>query len=413
MAKLRLDQAPPANLPLRFLLSVPVWGVLAGMLLLVDADAPLHARWHPATLALVHVYVLGVLGNAMFGALLQFPPAVAGVQLRGGGGVPWLHAWFNLAVVLLVTGLHFGAQWPLFAAGVMLPASFLWLAAMLLPGLVASAGERLLRTGMGAAIGFGLLTAIAGGGLAWMLAIRHGWSPALVDVHASLGVVGWIVLLLATVGRVTMPMFQGTGTVPARTQAWWLATVVTALVLALGWHLSRGGMALATTVALAGASFAGAVLWLQGHARGRRRNALFLHWRAGSVALLLAAPALLADVRGGLLAGVLALGVGLPLLVGGMVLEIVPFVGWIGLRRTVPRGVQLPGVQLLLPDAARRRVLLAQLVAALPLLAATLWSLPWLARLAGLALLIAWLLHGHALASALYAARRFRRAHAA
>jgi hypothetical protein len=263
MAKLRLDRAPPAGLPLRFLLSMPCWGVLAGGLLLADADAPLHTRWHPATLALVHVYVLGVLGNAMFGALLQFLPAAAGVELRGSGGVRWLHALFNLAVLLLVAGLYGNTRAPLVAAALLLPACFLWLAAMLLPGLVTSAGERLLRIGIGTAIGFGIATAIAGGALAWALATRHAWPLPVVDAHASLGVVGWIVLLLAAVGRVTMPMFQGTGTLPARTQALWLATVAVALGLAAGAHVARdGGFALKLVVAAAGASFSGAALWL-------------------------------------------------------------------------------------------------------------------------------------------------------
>jgi hypothetical protein len=318
---------------------------------------------------------------------------------------------FNVAVALLVVGLYTGMRWPLCAAGVLLPASFLWLAAMVLPGLLVSAGERLLRTGMGTAVSFGVITAIFGGALACVLATHRMGSPALVDVHASLGVLGWIVLLLAAVGRVTMPMFQGTGAPPSRAQALWLATVASALVLACAWRLMHGGTALAAVVAVAGASFAGAVLWLQQRARGSRRNALFVHWRAGSIALLLAALALPMNVRGGLVAGVLALGVGLPLLVGGMALEIVPFVGWIALRRAVPRGVQLPGVQLLLPDVARRRVLLAQLAAAVPLLAASLWPSPWLARLAGLALSIAWFVHGHALGGALRRARRFRLAH--
>ncbi|MEO8984885.1 MAG: hypothetical protein ABI300_04605, partial [Rhodanobacter sp.] len=172
MAKLRIDQAPDAGLPLRFLLSMPCWGVAAGVLLLIGGDAALHSRWHPTTVALVHIYVLGVLGNAMFGALLQFPPAVAGVRLRGSGGAPWLHALFNCAVMLLVVGLYANAQWPLLVAAMLLPVSFLWLAAMLLPGLVTSAGERLLRVGISTAISFGVVTAIAGGALAWALAMR-------------------------------------------------------------------------------------------------------------------------------------------------------------------------------------------------------------------------------------------------
>jgi hypothetical protein len=376
------------------------------VLLLIDADTALLSRWHPATLALVHVWTLGVLGNAMFGSLLQFLPAAVGAPLRGWRGVPWLHGAFNLGVLLLVAGLHAQLRGLLLAAGVLLPASFAWLAAMTLPGLLVAGGERLLRGGIGMSIGFGLLAALAGGMLALLLGLRIAWPLAIVDVHAAFGVLGWIVLLLATVAGVTMPMFQGTGRVPSAVQGCWLVVLALALPGASAWHLAHGGgRLLPAAVAAGGASFAIVALWLQWSVPRARHNALYLHWRAGLSALVLAAMTLVAGR--GLLAGVLALAIGLPLLVGGMALEIVPFVGWIALRRRVPRGVQLPGVQRLLPDARKRRVLLAHGVAAPLLAAAVLWPQPWLARLAGLAQLLAWAVHGHALASVLRAGRAF------
>lgn len=408
MPKLRLDQAPPATLPLRFLLAMPCWGVAGAVLLLIDADAALRARWHPATLALVHAWTLGVLGNAMFGSLLQFLPAAAGAPLRGARTAPWLHALFNLGVLLLVAGLRTYARGPLLAAGVLLPASFLWLGAITVPGLLAAAGERLLRAGLGTALAMGLLAALLGGMLASMLGARVAWPLAVVDVHAGLGVLGWMVLLLAAVGRVTMPMFQGTGTFPARAQSLWLALIASALLAASAWHLAHpAGHALALVMACGGASFAVAASWLQWRVPRLRHNALFLQWRVGLAALLLAALALAGGY--GMPAGVLALGVGLPLLVGAMAMEIVPFVGWIALRQRIPRGTQLPGVQRLLPDPRKRRVLIAQGMAAPLLIAAVLWPHAWLARLAAVAQLLAWAVHGHALASALQACRTFVR----
>ncbi|MBP1475934.1 hypothetical protein J7I44_16670 [Frateuria sp. MAH-13] len=408
MPKLRLDQAPPATLPLRFLLAMPCWGVAGAALLLVDGDTALLTRWYPATLALVHVWTLGILGNAMFGSLLQFLPAAVGVQPRGWQGVPALHALFNLGVLVLVAGLYTQARWPLLTAGVVLPASFLWLGAMTVPGLWAAAGERLLRAGIGLALGFGMLAAVAGGGLALLLGRGIAWPLVAVDAHAGLGVLGWIVLLLATVARVVMPMFQGTGSVPPRVQAIWLAVVTTGLLAAVALHLRHAGDRTLPLAMVAGAaSFAFGALWLQRRVPRARHNALFLHWRVGLLALALAALALAAGQ--GMVAGALGLGVGLPLLVAGMALEIVPFVEWIALRRRVPRGVQLPGVQRLLPDASRRRVLLAQGAAAPLLVAAVLWPMPWLARLAALGQLVAWSVHGYALASALLAGRTFLR----
>jgi hypothetical protein len=331
-----------------------------------------------------------------------------GAQLRGWRGAPWLHAAFNLGALLLVAGLHGNARRPLLAAGVLLPLAFLWLAAMTLPGVCAAAGERLLRAGVGIALGYGVATALAGGALALLLAGRRPWPLAAVDAHAALGVLGWMVLLLAAVGRVVMPMFQATASVPARAQAIWLGGVALALPLAAAGRFVRAtSAALPAVVAVGGALFALAALRLQWPVPRARRNALYRHWRFGLVALLLAAPAL--AMGRGMLAGALALGVGLPLLVGAMALEIVPFVAWIGLRQRVPRGMQIPGVQRLLPDAVKQRALRAQAVAAPLLVLAVSWPQPWLARLAGLAQLLAWAVHGHALLAALRGAHAFAR----
>ena len=70
-----------------------------------------------------------------------------------------------------------------------------------------------------------------------------------------------------------------------------------------------------------------------------------------------------------------------------MMLEIVPFIGWIEWRRRCERGTQVPGVQRLLPDPDKRRVPMAHL----PLLmlpAAVVWPSVWLARAVGVALFL-------------------------
>jgi hypothetical protein len=392
MTQLRLEQAPAPSLPRRFLLGAPCWGMLAGVLLIVDADSALRMRWNPGTLALVHVFTLGVLGNAMFGSVLQFLPAAAGVRVRGSAALgPWLHVLFNLGTLLLVAGLHQGWRNALVAAAVLLPLAFVLLATMTLPGLLAAAGQRLLRAGFGVAIGAAAFTALLGGALALGIV---GLLPlplaALADVHASWGVLGWVVVLMASVARVVMPMFQGTGTVREPVQAAWLGSVLLMLSAATWWRLTDGGGTwLAGTMAAHALLFAVAALWLQWRAPRPRRGPLLWSWRAGLPVLALAALALLADVRGGMLAGALGLGIALPLLVIGMMLEIVPFIGWIELHRRIGRGVQLPGVQRLLPVHEKTRVLLAQ-VPLLLLPVAVCWPSAWLARVAGLALVLAW-----------------------
>jgi hypothetical protein len=390
MARLTIERAPAPALPRRFLLCMPWWGMFAGLLLILYGDALLRSRWNPGTLALVHVFTLGVLGNAMFGSVLQFLPAAAGVQLRGLRWGKWLHGSFNLGSVLLVIGLHHHWRFALGAAGALLPASFLLLAGMTLPGLLTAAAQRLLRAGFVVALLGAVFTALLGGGLTLALGGWLTWPTlALTDVHASWGVLGWVVVLIATVSRVVMPMFQGTGTLPSAVQTAWLVGVVIGLPLAAAWRLQHGGdVGLRLMLGVFGMLLAAALLWLQWRAPRPRRGPLLHGWRAGLCVLLAASLALM--LGDGRLAAALGLGIALPLLVACMAMEIVAFIGWIELHRHCGRGVQVPGVQRLLPDGDKHRALLAH-VPLLLLPAALLWPSPWLARLAGAAVMLAWL----------------------
>ncbi|WP_238149597.1 hypothetical protein [Dyella jiangningensis] len=371
---------------------MPIWGVLAGLLLVIDGDSLVRSRWHPGTLALVHTFTLGVLGNAMFGSLLQFLPAAAGVPLRVGRLGAWMHIALNTGVLLLVAGFHFGSAVLLSLAGLLLPLAFLALVGMTLPAVCRAAGQRLLRAGIGGSLVFGLITAVLGGALALCSGGRLALvMPPWVDVHASLGVLGWVILLLASVGRVVMPMFQGTGMSSVKWHGVWFASLVVLLTLASAWRLVGDGEAgLQATLACFGVSFALTVVWLQKRTAAARRGPLWWSWRAGALVLVASAVALPWQIREPLLAAALALGVALPLLVVGMALEIVAFLGWIELHRRVGRGVQLPGVQRLMPARERGAAVMALGSAGAAVVLATVHPDAWLARAAGLLQCMAW-----------------------
>lgn len=392
MAKLHIQQAPPTALPRRFLLSSPAWVMVAGALLLWDGPAALQSRWAPQTLALVHVLTLGAWGNAMFGSLLQFLPAAAGVRVRGGARAGmWLHALLNLGAALLAVGFHRGHAGCLLAGAVLLGAAFALLAAMLLPGLLqrvrelrAACASAVLPAGVLLAMASALVTAAAGVAMVSVIT-GHGGLPLQpwVDAHAAWGALGWMLGLLASVGGVTMPMFQGTQPVPARAQGAWLWAIAVVLVMGTMW-LDAGATPLRTGVAACGLVFALAGVILQARAPRTRNRWLVRSWRVGLVAVF--AAAVLLWVRApALLVGGLLLGIAMPLLISGMQLEIVPFLGWIELTRRCPRGVRLPTVQTLMPERDKAGVFAAQLLAAVLLLLALCW--PQAARAAGMGLL--------------------------
>ena len=415
MSALALAGAPPATRPLRFLLTSPLWGVLAGVLLLLD-PLVLDGRWAPPAAALVHVFTLGVLGNAMLGSLLQFLPVAAATPIPGANLAPWLHACLNAGLVLLVAGLY---RLPglLAPASVLLAAALLGIAVPTVPVLLRAGSQRLLRAGVGLALAM-LTGTVLLGMLAAAVLGGHIVLPLdrLADGHASFGIGGWMLLLLGTVGATTVPMFQGTAAVPPRALKLWLATSAALLAAASVARLS-GAPSWLPAAALAGPvlAFSGTVLWLQWHAPHRRNLPLLRFWRAGclavaAAALLACAAALDLHERAAVLAGVLGIGIGLPLLVNGMLLEIVAFITWVALRGRCPRGVRIPPVGRLLPDAEKHAVLLAHLGSALLLASAVAW--PALRPAAGLALLASYALQLACLLRCLRRAGDFGRTHA-
>ncbi|KAF1693122.1 hypothetical protein [Pseudoxanthomonas koreensis] len=398
MSGLALTHAPPSARPLRFLLTAPLWGVVAGVLLVFDGDALALGRWAPPAVVLVHLFTLGVLGNAMLGSLLQFLPVAAATPLPGARVLaPLAHAALNLGLLLFAVGLYR-------SHALLAPASLLLAGALLavvlppLPALLRRGAGRLLRAGIGVAL-LALLATVALGVLA---AAVLGGRIALpldrvVDAHAMLGAGGWMLCLLGAVASTTLPMFQGTVAVPPRVLRAWLAA--TAVLLVAGVTARLAGAAPlwpALALALPAATFALAVLWLQWRAPHRRNPALLRFWRAGSIALLLAGLALCTAAAGGgtgtgpragMFAGLFALGIGVPLLVNGMLLEITSFITWVALRGRCPRGVRILAVGRLLPDEDKHLALCAHLAAAVLLVLAVAW--PPLAMLAGILLAVA------------------------
>ncbi|KAF1687160.1 hypothetical protein B1992_04000 [Pseudoxanthomonas broegbernensis] len=415
MSGLALTRAPPLGRPLRFLAASPLWGIAAGSLLALDGDALALGRWAPPAVALVHMFTLGVLGNAMLGSLLQFLPVAAATPVPGARASFLAHAALNLGLAVFVAGLY-RSHALLVPASSLLAAALLAVALPPLPALLRRGAQRLLRTALGTAllalaatVALGVLAAaVLGGRAAWPL-------DRLVDAHAALGMGGWMLVLLAAVGSVTLPMFQGTAAVRPRALAAWLAATL-ALLAAAALARLHGAPSWVPALALAVPSiaFAAAVLWLQWHAPHRRNPALVRFWRAGVLALGLAAAAACAAGAGApapmaMLAGTLAIGIAVPLLVNGMLLEIVGFIAWIDLRGRCPRGVRIPAVGRLLPDGDKHAALLAHLGASALLAAAVAWT-P-LAPLAGAAMAAAYAVSGACLLRCLRRMRDFARDH--
>lgn len=404
MTRIEIAAGPPTALPMAFLLAAPAWGCVAGLMLISGAEAAVASRWSPATLALVHALTLGLLGNAIVGALLQFLPAAAGVRLRGGvaGGVA-LWVALNAGAVMLVLGFQRFSPNLLAAGGACAGLALGMLALATLPALASRLGEAVQRGIALAIVALGITGALGVAMVLDLTGVAHGLDPSRwADAHAAWGLLGGGVVLLASVGQVVVPMFQGVpAQAPGRHLAWMVGSMLALLVVTTAIAAGRVDHA-ALPVAACAAASALSVLLRQARAPLRRALALRLAWTAGALGLLAAAGAL-ASGAPALLVGALALGIALPVPVVAMLMEIVAFLVWIGLQRgPLRRG--LPSVPTLLPSRHRLLAVVGLVAAGLLMVAATIW--PGLARTAGLSLALA---HAGVLLALAGAVRRGRR----
>ncbi|MEJ2687049.1 MAG: hypothetical protein P8124_07530 [Gammaproteobacteria bacterium] len=343
---LSLEQAPALDVPVRFFLTAPAFGVLAAGGLLAGGPAVLGSRWTPQLLGVTHLLTLGFLTMTMFGALLQLLPVLAGVTIvRTRLISAVLYGVLVPGVLALALGLWSRWNACLELAVVMLAAACLLFAVVVLRALLGAAARRQpsVVAMTGAVVGF---SATAGLGLvlaAGHAGARFGILRNLTDLHARLGLVAWVGVLVIGVAYQVVPMFQFTPAYPRR-----LSTTLVPLLLvavsasAVGLLSAPANLVTATALAV----FAAFTLVLQSRRRRRRPDVTLAYWRLAMICLLVAdglwvAAALLPDRWP---AQVAPLAVGMLYIVGfgtsvisGMLYKIVPFLVWLHLQRRVPR----------------------------------------------------------------------------
>ena len=363
---LSFDQAPPISVPFRFFLTVPLFIVAASALLLWAGPSALLERHNPVTLAIVHLFTLGVLSMTMCGALMQLLPVVAGVSI----GKPRLVATLvhlNLCAggLLLATGFLQGGGSAFLAASIFLGAGFgtffvavsagLWRVAMRNATTLAItlAVLALLFT-----VVLGICLALLRGGLA-----MDFYAPFAV-LHPFWGLAGWVGLLLIGVAYQVVPMFQLTPNYPATMTRWMTPTLFGLLIL---WSLAEAGnyvrYALEAGLAVVYAGFALTTLYLHSLRRRRQVDTSLLFWRVSMLSLI---GAIIQWETAGLLphgwhdrielsAGILII-VGFALgAINGMLYKIVPFLIWFHLQSSLPGRHAVPNMKEILPETWARR----------------------------------------------------------
>jgi len=398
-AGLRLEQAPPLAVPAAFFAVAPVAMAAAGLLLVGRGDGALASVWVPATTALTHLGTLGVLAMVMLGALYQMVPVVAGRPVPAARYAYAVLVPLVLGVVALVSGLLSGQ-------GLLLHAAVFCLGAALLV-FVGQLGVALARPGSqdhsvnGMRLALSALVGVAVIGLVLARGRATGMLPASrlawLQVHLTLGLLGWVGGLVSAVAWKVLPMFYLAPELSGRVRAGLLIALAAGLVgpvVAVPLGVSSPViLGLLATPAVAAVWLVQPVLLLRSLAARRRKrvDGSYHFWRASLAlapvtALLGAAAVLLHDGRWPLLFGWVAIWGHAGLVVHGMLTRIVPFLVWYHRFSAHIGAPNVPAMRELLPDRAVTLGLALHLSALIAGLLAIATGSALLARLAGLLL---------------------------
>lgn len=334
---------PALRVPLPFMLAAPCFALAAALLLVWQGEAALVLRWTPVTLSMTHLVVLGFLTMTIVGALFQLLPVTAGVAVPLARPVSvfcWCALALGTGLLAAALGLGLGATAFRLAAGLLGSAGFVFLSAIgaaiarpVPPGAKPLVeGVRYAAAALAITIAIGAALALYLGGVGMLDA------PLFTDIHATWGLVGWVIVLTATVSFQVIPMFQGAATYPPLLETW-LPPLV--FVLLFGWSAAKlfdaAWWRLACEIGIGALLLHYAVTTVVGLRRRKRKpDTGTRYWLLAMGCLLLAAllhfiPLELLFVPADalpLLTGVLVI-VGCAMsAVNGMLYKIVPFLVW-------------------------------------------------------------------------------------
>lgn len=340
---LGFDNSPALSVPLRFFLNIPVFVLLAGALVLWAGPAAFSSRWSLTTLALTHLFTLGILGSAMLGAMMQILPVACNVHF------PYARHTSRCVHVLLTTGtlalvmgfLELRPMW-FSTAAILLGIALIGFIIIASIGLwqhrrqVYKGAREILVAVRLALIGLAV-TAALGVTLAGALAQGNAL-PALTDLHAAWGLAGWAGILLIGMSFQLIPIFQVTEIYPKPLTRWLVIVILGALLAWSALSLSDALPAVireAVELLLVAAYglYAMTTFHLLWTRKRPKAEPTTLFWRLAMLCLLACAPVWLwltsqHDAAATLLLGSLIIVGTLWSVVNGMLYKIVPFLLW-------------------------------------------------------------------------------------
>ena len=207
---LSIDQAPPISAPVRFFVTAPIFGILAGVVLLFSDSTTLMSRYSIDAIVVTHLITIGVFGFIMLGALTQMLPVLASANIPKIKRVA-LFSYITLFFGLLsmAVGLELSNAVLLWSASVLLGVGFL---VLILGMLYAIKGVKHFTAsikGMLTSLVFAFMIVLMG------IYLLYGYAEGdvtqlhyiVANIHSVWAIFGFAGILIIGVAFQVLPMF--------------------------------------------------------------------------------------------------------------------------------------------------------------------------------------------------------------
>ncbi|MDO9266822.1 MAG: hypothetical protein Q7U00_07050 [Sulfurimonas sp.] len=338
---LSVDQAPPISAPLRFFLTAPLFGVLAGVLILLSDAQTLSSRFSSDSIAITHAITIGFLSFVMLGALTQMLPVLAGVKIAKVDMVAKISHFFLLfGTLFMIFGLEYDFSKLILSASLFLGIGFLTMIVSMLIGLRNIINATASVKAMITSLLFALIIVLLG----MHLLASHGTGKfselhvMLANIHSVWAIFGFAGVLIIGVAFHILPMFYVAPRFKkfCKQKVVWLISTGLFLWLALNLYFESYAIVAKIWVALFFWAFATTV-YLKLNARRRPISDVTVwYWRSAAIFMTFGAFVwAINDFYDGKYIVVVSILIGggfIFSIMSGMLYKIVPFLVWFHLN---------------------------------------------------------------------------------
>lgn len=393
-----LDQAPPEDIPLRFFLTAPVFGILAGLLIAYEGNSIFISNWTQEAIALTHLFTLGWLAMIMIGAFYQMVPVLV------GGTVPYMfisrtvHSTLSAGILLFVSGVYLSSETTIVIATLFMVPAFTIFILQIVIALFKVTADR--PTVVAMRISIISLAVVVILGIIFSGAHASLWDfnssrMTMTSIHVILGLFGWVGSLIMGVGFHVIPMFYITPLFPAKSAKIVLFNHLASLILvpvALFFNMTTFWIFLSMSP-----GFVGSVLFIftmHRMLKQRKRkivDSVIRFWQTGLLLLLMSLVSVLlilffdSSLFIFLFGLFFIVGYGLAI-TSGMLYKIVPFLVWFHRFSLLIGKIDVPLMKDISPDRTARKQWKFFIAALIIMAVGVILDVGFIVRIGGIAL---------------------------